>query len=238
MGRYYYKNWRSKQLRAYQPSKYSLLKNLFGDAVDEIRKEFLELNKDAIDELFLDYGAMHGDSAERYARKTYSSWCDGTTKLSGQTMERLVELVPPYLSSPSRLRILKLVLAKNKPSGIFATIKINIKEPEHGFKHLDEELSRMIIADELAYLPRNVMEAATWLYDNDVTAARAMLAEATKFENEMLKRNALKEIDLLKRTIKSGQIKSANYNVEMPAGRLSVVATSPSMLSTILSIFK
>ena len=65
-----------------------------------------------------------------------------------------------------------------------------------------------------------------------------MLAEATQIENDMIKKNALKEIELLKRTIKSGQIKSANYTVVMPAGRLSVIATSPSLLTTIFSIFK
>lgn len=238
MGYRGYRSWRSRQWRTYQPSKYTLLTRLFGDAVDEIRKAFLELDADARDELFLDYGAMHGDSAERYARKTFPSWRSGATKLSGQTMERLVELVPPYLSSSIRLQILKLVLLKNKPRGTFATVKINVKEPDEGFSLLDEEISRMNIKDELAYLPGNVMEAATWLYDNDVTAARAMLAEATKIENDMLKRNAMKEIDLLKRTIKTGQIKTANYNVEMPAGSLSVVATSPSMLSTFFSMFK
>jgi hypothetical protein len=238
MGYRGYRSWRSRQWRTYQPSKYTLLTRLFGDAVGEIRKAFLELDDDAKDELFLDYGVMHGDSAERYARKTFPAWRSGATKLSGQTMERLVELVPPYLPSSIRLRILKLVLVKNKPRGTFATVKINVKEPNEGFALLDAELSRMNIKDELAYLPEKVMEAATWLYDNDVTAARAMLAEATKIENDMLKRNAIKEIELLKKTIKSGQIKSANYNVEMPAGSLAVVATSPSMLSTIFSIFK
>jgi hypothetical protein len=238
MGYRGYRSWRSREWRTHQPSKYTLLTRLFGDAVDAIRKAFLDLDADAKDELFLDYGAIHGDSAERYARKTFPAWRSGATKLSGQTMERLVELVPPYLPSSVRLQILKLVLVKNKPRGTFATVKINIKEPTEGFVLLDAEISRMNISDDLAYLPEKVMEAATWLYDNDVTAARAMLAEATKIENEMLKRNAVKEIDLLKRTIKNGQIKSANYNVDMPAGSLSVVATSPSILSTIFSVFK
>jgi hypothetical protein len=238
MGYRGYKSWRSRQWRTNQPSKYALLTRLFGDAVEEIKKAFLELDSDARDELFHDYGAIHGDSAERYARKTFSAWRSETTKLSGQTMERLVELVPPYLPSSIRLKILKLVLEKNKQRGTYATVKINVKEPADGFSLLDSELSRMNVSDELAYLPEKVMEAATWLYDNDVTAARAMLAEATRIENEMLKRNAIKEIGLLKRTIESGQVKSANYNVEMPAGRLSVIATSPSMLSSFFSLFK
>jgi autonomous glycyl radical cofactor GrcA len=82
------------------------------------------------------------------------------------------------------------------------------------------------------------MSAASWLYDNDVTAARAMLAEATQAENEILKRNALKEIELLKRTIVSGQVKSAHYTVEMPSGKLFVNVFTPSLFSSVLKFFK
>jgi hypothetical protein len=233
-----YRSWRSRQWRTYQPSKYTQLTRLFGDAVEEIKNAFLDLDVDAREELLLDYGTIHGESAERYARKTFGAWRSGTTKLSGQTMERLVELVPPYLPPSIRLKILKLVLDKNKPRGTFATVKINVKDPVDGFALLDSEIARMNVADELAYLPEKVMDAATWLYDDDVTVARAMLAEAAKIENDMLKRNAMKEIELLKRTIRTGQIKAANYSVEMPAGRLSVVATSPSLFASILGIFK
>jgi hypothetical protein len=238
MGYRRYRSWRSRQWRTYQPSKFTLLTRLFGDGVNEIKDAFLGLDEDAREELLLDYGVIHGDSAERYARKTFSSWKSGATKLSGQTMERLVELVPPYLPSAIRLKILKSVLAKNKQSGFFSTVNINVKEPTEGFSQLDYEISKMNVTDQLAYLPEKVMQAANWLYDNDVTAARAMLAEATQIENDMIKKNALKEIELLKRTIKSGQVKSANYTVVMPAGKLSVNASSPSLLSTIFSIFK
>lgn len=238
MGYRGYRSWRSRQWRTYQPSKYTLLTQLFGDGVTEIKDAFLGLDEDAREELLLDYGEIHGDSAERYARKTFSSWKSGKTKLSGQTMERLVELVPPYLSPSTRIKILKTVLDKNKRDGVSSVININVKEPDEGFKHLDSEISKMDIKDQLAYLPEKVMQAANWLYDNDVTAARAMLAEATKAENDMIKKNALREIDLLKRTIKTGQVKSARYTVELPSGRISVIATSPSLLSSIFSIFK
>jgi hypothetical protein len=228
-----YRGW-----RAYQPSKYTLLTRLFGDGVDDIKKAFLDLDGAAREELFLNYGEIHGDAAGRYARNTFTAWKSGAINLSGQTMERLVELVPPYLPPNARIKILKSVLLKNKKSGTYATVEINVKEPIAGFALLDLEISKMNFSDQLAHLPENVMAAASWLYNNDVTAARAMLAEATKVENEIIKKNALKEIALLKRTINSGQIKSATYNVEMPAGRLSVVASSPSIFSSIWGLFK
>ena len=223
-----YRSWRSRGWRTYSPSKYSLLMRLFGNGVGEIKDCFLSLDSEALSELLADYGDMHGASAEAYAKNTYPNWKSGKTGLSGQTMERLVTLVPPYLSPEQRFKILKLVLDKHKKSVVYKSIKINVKEPSAGFADLQSALTSMKHDDLLEHLPENVMEAAKWLYDDDITSARAMLADAKKIETEIIKKNASREIEILKRTISSGQIKSASYSVEMPAGTVNVVAYSPS----------
>lgn len=228
-GRSRYRSWRSRGYgSSFRPSKYSMLTSLFGGGVGEIRRAFLNLSEDGIDELFSDYGSIYGDSAEKYARKTFPKWKSGATNLSGQTMERLVELVPPYLSAEERFSILQLVLKTHKKSAPQKAIRINVKEPSAGFQELQEALRGMSHDDVLAHLPEKVMEAAKWLYDDDITSARAMLAEAERRENDLIRSSAEKEISLLQRTISSGQVQAANYSVTMPAGTLSVVAYSPS----------
>jgi hypothetical protein len=229
-----YRSWRSRGWRSrgwggdYKPSKYSVLTDLFGDALREIRNSFLSFDEDALDELFSDYGSIHGESAERYARKTFPMWKSGTTNLSGKTMERLVELFPPYLSPEQRFSILQLVLRRHKRYIPSTIVKINIEEPITGFDELQSVLNAMSHDDVLAHLPESVMKAASWLYDDDITAARSMLAEVARLENEMIRSKAYREIELLKITISSGQVKSASYSVEMPAGKLDVVAYTPS----------
>ncbi|MBI6856087.1 hypothetical protein YA0002_25320 [Pseudomonas cichorii] len=175
-----------------------------------------------------DYGTIHGTSASQYATKTFPKWKDGTTKLSGQTMERLVELVPPYLEPEQRYEILLKVLKKHKKIPPSCTIRVNIKEPADGFRQINDVLQSLESTDPLAYLPKHVMEAAKWLYDDDVTTARSLIAEATNIEIDILRNDAMRQINLLRRTIESGQVKSANYSVETPVGRVSVVAYSPS----------
>jgi hypothetical protein len=225
----YYRSWRSRGWRnSYSPSKYSVLSGLFGDAVKNIRDAFFDFSDDALDELFSDYGEMYGESAERYARNTFPKWKSRSTSLSGQTMERLVELVPPYLSAEQRFSILKAVLKRHKKSVDTRIIRINIKEPSLGFSEIGDALASMKTQDVLANLPERVMKAASWLYDDDITAARAMLADAERLENDIVRASAQREIDLLKRTILTGQVKAANYSVETPAGRLQVVAYTPS----------
>jgi hypothetical protein len=201
---------------------------LFGNGVGEIRRAFLNLHDQALDKLLTDYGSIYSGGAEAYARKTFPMWKSGATNLSGQTMERLVELVPPYLSPDQRFAILKMVLDQHKQPGASRTLQINVKEPAVGFAELDKALSSMAVDNNLAHLPEAVMAAAKWLWDDDITSARAMLAEVDRRTNEVIRASAIREIQLLRQTISSGQVKAASYSVTMPSGKLSVVAYSPS----------
>jgi hypothetical protein len=218
------RTFRGYRHRAQGPSKYSALSALFGPMVGQIRVAFLHLEEDALEELLEDYAAAHGKSAANYAEKTFPKWKSGVTKLSGQTMERLVELVPPYLSTDQRFELVTSVLKRHKPSIFTKTVRINVESPEAGFKELDSVLASMTHEATLAYLPERVLDAAKWLNDDDVTVSRAMLAEAERRENDLVRAGAMKEIALLRRTIESGQVKSASYSVTLPSGRLSVVA--------------
>lgn len=230
-GRRSYRSWRSRGYgRSRGPSKYGALVSKFGDVVGEIRKAFFSLDEDALDELFKDYGAIHGDSAENYARKTFPAWKSGKTSLSGQTLERLIELVPPYLSADKRMGLVRLLVEKHesKNKRPYKSIRVNIEEPEGAFLEIEKALQEIETQDVLAHIPDYVFSAANWLYDDDITAARAVIAQAKRAQNEIMKSAARKDIDLLRRTIKSGQVKTANYLVELPAGTLSVQAYSPS----------
>lgn len=224
-----YRSYRYRGWGYNPPSKYSKLQGLFGEAVGEIRRQFFQLDREAMDELLSDYGAIHGKSAEIYARTTMPKWKSGATKLSGQTMERLIELVPPYLSAKQRLDLLKLILARHQKSPATQAIRINVKEPGPGLAAIDSALDQIRVTDELAYLPSNVMDTAKWLYDDDVTTARAVMLSIAAAETNALKQSAEREISLLKRTLQSGQIKAASYTVRTPGGNLEIVAYSPSL---------
>lgn len=208
--------------RSSGPSKYSELTRIFGGAVDGIRAAFLDLNGDALDELLEDYGEIHGEAAESYARRAFPKWRSGETRLSGQTMERLVELVPPYLSPAQRFEVMRKVVEKHRPNAPFLSVHVDSKKPEEGFARIDAALERMRKEDLLAHVPENVLAASTWLCDNDMTAARALLAALEGRENELLRESAIREIELLKRTVRSGQVKHASYSVRMPGGNLNV----------------
>ena len=223
-----FKHWQRWERR---PTKADRLANLFGEAVGWITSAFLALEPAELDRILTQYGEKHGVQAENYARKAFPDWKSGATKLSGQTMERLIALVPPHLSAATRYALLQEVL-KKQPTGsrgkISRTIRISTREPEPGFAEIDGVLQSLRHEDSLAHISEYVMNAARWLYDDDMTAARAMLAAATSRENEIIKASAIREIELLRRTVLTGQVKEASYRVEMPAGNLNVEVFTPS----------
>lgn len=219
---YRYRGWSNA------PSKFSILQGKFGPAVYKIKDAFFHLDQNTLDELLEDYGSFHGKSAERYARESMPEWRSNSKAMSGQTMERLVELVPPYLEPAQRLDILESILKHNKASPPSRTVTVNIKKPEDGLAAIDAALASIAVTDELAHLPPHVMDAASWLYDDDVTAARAVLIKLASAETEALKQSATRELELLKRTIRSGQVQSASYEVKTPGGSLFVRAEVPS----------
>jgi hypothetical protein len=214
-----YRRWSG---RGAGPSKYYELTKLFGGAVGAIQSAFLALDEEALDALLSDYGEIHGASPEAYARKAFPKWKSGATKLSGQTMERLVTFVPPYLAPAQRFEILRQVVEKHRPRTPYMSVHVDPKHPEEGFAKLDALLATMKKEDILAHVPEDVLAAASWLCDNDITAARALLAQAEGKSNEIMRIAAIKEVELLKSTVRARQVQHATYSVEMPAGRLTV----------------
>lgn len=211
-----------------EPSKATILERKFGGAAEEITRAFYAMEAFKMDALLGKYGQLYGDKAEAYARKTMPKWRSGEVKLSGQTMERLIQLVPPYLTPQKRLELLELILKRHHREPETQHIQVNVKKPEEGLAEIDRALQRISATDELAFIPAEVMDTAKWLYADDVTTARGMLAQLSSAQTNALKASALREIELLQRTIRSGQVKSASYTVKTPGGNLSISASTPS----------
>ena len=220
----------------YEPSKYSKLAGLFGNAVEDLRDAFLRLSDVDLELIFVDYAAAYGESAAIYARETYERWKYGRVKISGQTMERLIKLAPRRLPPDVRLSLLRSVLAQNRKTGPTRRIEIDRGNPWAGLRDLEDALASMSHRDVLAFLPERIMKAAAWLYDDDMTAARAMLAQAERQENDMLRGKAVGDIAMLRNLISTRAVNEASYRIELPTGSLDVALVQPGLLSRMASV--
>ena len=226
----YYDDWNRG------PSRFSELRSALGGVVYDIRRTFLALDPATMRRLLERYGTAYGAAAAAYAGNALPKWRKGTVKLSGRTMVRLVELVPRFISPAERLALLEKLLQLHPPRLPHVWIEVDGAAPAAGLAKVDTALAKMRITDPLAHLPPKVMAAASWLYADDITAARAMIAEIDARKNEAIRSSAQREIDLLRRAVTAGQVKNASYSVTMPAGTLgvSVATKTPSLWSRIL----
>jgi hypothetical protein len=60
---------------------------------------------------------------------------------------------------------------------LYKSVSVNFEKPADAFAEIDAALDEMDTKDVLAHLREHVMKAATWLYDDDVTAAHAALQD-------------------------------------------------------------
>ena len=220
----------------YEPPKYSKLVKFFGDAVGDLRDAFLGLPDTDLEFIFVDYAVAYGEGAANYARNTYQGWKCGQIKLSGKTMERLIDLAPRRLAPNVRLSLLRSVLAQNRRAVPTRRIEIDQHNPSAGLQDLENALASMSHRDVLAFLPEHVMGAAAWLYDDDITAARATLAQAEHQENDLLRYKAADDIAMLRSLISTRALTEASYQIELPTGALDVAVIKRGLLSRMASM--
>lgn len=144
----------------------------------DIEKIFLTLSPSDLERIFNLYARTHGGSAANYARNTYTKWKSGSVKMSGQTAERLISLVPPVLPAPVRFDLVKKLRAsyfKKK------TIYVN-SSPEAWMQDVLKPIHELVSASSSFSPPEYVIAKARWLADGDAKAAQQLLAAAEQEE--------------------------------------------------------
>lgn len=209
------------------PSKNEVLKRKYGPLVEHIKSEFFKLDQIDFDYLLDIYGKIYGSSAKSYARKTYPKWKSGSTNLSGQTMQRILDLVPPFLSTKKRYTIVKDVCEHFEVKNNNYEIRINIEDPEIGIKNLLSKLNDYLEDSILKHLPQPVLDAFEWLNEGDVVLTRKLLAN---IDNELAKsivNHANKDIQRLVDAIQNNRGTEGQQIFKFRTGMLRVVIYRP-----------
>lgn len=181
MSRYYYGGYRRhRNWGSYQVSKRNELSYTFADIDKDIESIFLNLDAFSLDSILTKYGKSFGASAERYARNTYPLWKKGTRKLSGQTAERLLNLLPPFLPSDTRYALIKKLrdhyMNKQRLTEHITT------SPENWKEALSPVISRYVETSSSFRLPETLLKRATWLSGGDAQSANKILTSVEQEE--------------------------------------------------------
>lgn len=232
MSRYYRGYNRGRYWGSYQVSKRSTLTSLFGGIDRDIERAFLSISVHELEALFLDYGKQYGKNAESYARKTYPQWKNGAVKLSGQTAERILELLPPRLSKEQRFDFIR----KLRNHYIKRTREHITTRPEAWREHVVPAVDKIINKSKELKLPQELYAKASWLTDGDTQAVHRILHSIE--EEEARQRTAYLETEFKRIEIFVANVKntdSASHTITLPQGEIiiSFEKEKPTLLENI-----
>lgn len=218
-----YKNYQSRPYSAAiaHVQKYNDLSHRLGPIVDDMKKTFFSLSDENFYHLMLRYRSNHGASAAEYAIEALPNWKSGLTKMSGQTMERLINLVPKYLTYDQRYKMVHGLCNHHRKKET-VTIRVNIDKPEVGLKEFEIALESFYSGAILMKLPDHVMETLTWLNDDDAVVARALLAQVEKVEADKVLEIAKKNREEIKSLITNKNVSNFRENIIFPNGTLTI----------------
>lgn len=217
---YYHRRYGRRNWGSSKTSERQRLTSMFAGIDKDIQKYFFELDVSSLNMLFRKYGEEYGNSAENYARKTYSNWKSGRTTLSGQTAERLLNLIPPYLP-----KSVKYELIKKLRQHYFKKQRKYIKTTHNQWRNdvvpaVNEIVNR---SSEFA-LPDILSQKATWLTNGDVDAANQVMA-SLELEEAKVRTNYLslefRRIQSLVDHVQNTQ--TIYHSIELPQGTINVV---------------
>jgi len=218
----YYRRYRHyRDWGAYQTSKRHQLSATFADIDKDIETIFLNLDSQSLEKMFWRYGKSFGDSAERYARKTYPAWKRGTTKLSGQTAERLLNLIPPFLSQEKRYVLVKK-LRDHYMSRQHLTERVTTT-PEAWKQALIPIISRFVETSGSFKLPENLQKRVAWLTDGDTVSANKILASVEQEEANLRTAYLDAEFRRIDQYVKIVEnTKTVSHTITLPQGTIYV----------------
>lgn len=217
--RYSRGNRRRRYYGSHHVSKRRHLTHIFGGIDEDVERAFFALPSFELEALFMEYGSQYGNSAESYARRTYPQWKNGTTKLSGQTAQRLLELLPPRLSRQARYDL----IAKLRKHYLKRAKEYVSTPPESWREHVIPAVEKVIAASGAFKLPDELYEKATWLADGDTETVHRILQSIE--QEEARQRTAylnaeFKRIEVFVVNVKNTQ--AVSHTISIPQGEIHV----------------
>lgn len=203
-----------------------ILSSRIGPILDDILGIFFALTPQSLDELLAEYGKQFSAKAERYARDTYGLWKTGQRKIAGQTAERLINLIPPYLDFTDRYALVKKLCAHCAKKQ-HHEITVNAESPSESLVRLKTILDHCCCLSTEKYIPDEVLDTMRWLNNDDMVASRMILAEIDKETHKATAEIAVREFDIVSRAVRDKIANKATHTIVLPTASITVNIERP-----------
>lgn len=185
----------------------------------DLVRALLKLDGAALEELFALYGREFGPGAARYARRTLGRWRAGEVRPNRQTFERLLVRLPRLMSFDLKCEVLRR-LREEYCARDSHRLTVSAADWHDALAPLVE---RLVAKAYASGLPAPVERRLRWLADDDMLAARAILAESQARESRAalsMLRDEFASIEAL--LAAAGGRGRVTHTVRLPAGTITL----------------
>ena len=219
--RYNYRNSRGELAAIEHVRAYRALTQRLGPVVPKIKEAFLQLDAQKLERLLSDYEQAHGAKAASYAREAYPRWKAGTTKMSGQTAERMINLVPKYLETSQRFELVKSLCLHHRRK-VYRHVVLEPKAMSACIDQIKSFLKELQNAATQEHFPDHVFESIVWLNDADAVIARKMMNDAKILQTAQVLQAIKVQWPKIVEIIERRDVKNFSESFEFPNGTLTI----------------
>jgi hypothetical protein len=142
---------------------------------------FFALDSLTLKAVFSRYEKDYGSRKRKYAEKTFEEWRSGTVQMGGEISDRLVRIVPAFLTFDHKYELIEKLWIKFRQN-----MKLNVTiSPAGGLDAAIDAVMGAIDAIGEPEIPSAVAERLEWLAADDGVAAQALLGQIAKREGEV-----------------------------------------------------
>lgn len=202
-----------------------VLSELLAGIDDDVKVAFARLSPSSLCALMIDYEAAYGESARRYAERSWRQWSLGEVQMSAEVAQRLLALVPKFMTLDERFEIVKKLRDKYRPERVHRRIVCRSNELRQAVLPAVAEL---VDRSSLVAFPQSLVDRIEWILDSDVAATHKLLSAVETEEAERRVAHLEAEFQNIDDMIRRMPGKGAfTHRIDLPQGSITVVISRP-----------
>ena len=191
----------------------------FGGIDEDVTQAFFGLTPMEFEKVLERYEASYGKSAAQYARKAYRRWRSGATMVSGQTLERLLEVVPYVLSFDTKLRLYRKLRDAYRGK---ESVRLLVSS-EGDLALVESTVARIVERAKSQPLPPLVDSRLVWLAKGDGLVARELVAASEEADGVMTAQALRSELPRLRQMFdEMERSHRMEHVISLPCGKVTV----------------
>lgn len=198
MGYGYYRRSRSSSSRRYArqvyrlPSEAELLSSRLAGTDAIVKDYFWSMKSRQLARLLDDYETAYGKPARNYAQNTIRDWQTGQTKMSGQTLKRLFDIVPRHMEFSVKKQIVEKLWAEY-------TLPLRYTIESDFTASVDDIVRRLreSVEEPHVTIPADLKNDFDWLAGDDVQAMATLLKDVQRCEWAVIENDARNRLPLI-----------------------------------------